>query len=384
MAGATHLPRSALLFARVLRGIGMSVGADDVTAFLQAMQAVGVRSRDDVRAAARSLFTTSVTERERFDRAFDRFFSHRELPEDRLPPPEAERERTGIGAAAGSAGGAEEPDRADRTLTWSAAERLRRKDFGAMDDAELRRIYDLVDRVRIELPVRTARRTRPARRGHLIDVRGSLRAGLRSGGELTRLRWRRRKRRPRRLILICDVSGSMERYSGALLAFVHAAARGLPRGEAFVFGTRLSRVTRLLTGRRIAEALRSVADRVLDWGGGTRIGDVLRDFNYRWARRVLSERAVVVLISDGWDRGDAALLRAEIDRLRRSCGQLVWLNPLAGSPGFEPRTRGLQAALPFVDLHLPAHNLASLERFGALLQELAPQEPRPPASGAPA
>ena len=384
MACATHLPRSALLFARVLRGIGMSVGADDVTAFLQAMQAVGIRSRGDVRAAARSLFTTSVTEHERFDRAFDRFWSHRQpFGADQLPPPEMERERTTIGAAAGSDGGFEDSDRSDRTLTWSAAERLRRKDFGAMDDAELRRVYDLVGRLRVELPVRAARRTRPARRGHLIDLRGSLRAGLRSGGELTRLRWRRRKIRPRRLILICDVSGSMERYSGALLAFVHAAARGLPRGEAFVFGTRLSRVTRLLAGRRIAEALRAVSDRVLDWGGGTRIGDVLRDFNYRWARRVLSERAVVVLISDGWDRGDAALLRAEIDRLRRSCGQLIWLNPLAGSPGFEPRTRGLQAALPFVDLHLPAHNMAALERFGALLQELGPQEPRRPAAGLP-
>lgn len=376
VAGAPHLPRSALLFARVLRGLGMSVATDDVTAFLQSMQAVGIRSRRDARAAARSLFTTSVTQRERFDRAFDRFWSHRQLPAwEGLPPPEVEMERTAIGAAAGAAGGSEEPERSDRTLTWSAAERLRRKDFGAMDDAELQRLYDLVDMMRIELPVRAARRTRPARRGHLIDLRGSLRAGLRSGGELTRLRWRRRKLRPRRLILICDISGSMERYSGALLAFVHAAARGLPRGEAFVFGTRLSRITRLLTGRRIADALRAVADHVLDWGGGTRIGEVLRDFNYRWARRVLSERAVVVLISDGWDRGEAALLRAEIDRLRRSCGQLVWLNPLAGSPGFEPRTRGLQAALPFVDLHLPAHNLAALERFGALLQSLGLQAP---------
>ena len=239
-----------------------------------------------------------------------------------------------------------------------------------MDDAELQVMYDLIDTIRVELPLRAARRTRPAHRGHLIDMRGSLRSGLRSGGELTRLRWRRRKRRPRRLILICDISGSMERYSGALLAFVHAAARGLQRGEAFVFGTRLSRITRLLTGRRIPDALRTVSDRVLDWGGGTRIGEVLHDFNYRWARRVLSERAVVVLISDGWDRGDAALLRTEIDRLQRSCGQLIWLNPLAGSPGFEPRTRGLQAALPFVDLHLPAHNLEALERFGAMLRAM--------------
>ncbi len=359
----------------MLRGLGMSVGAGDVTAFLQAMQAVGIRSRGDVRAAARSLFTTSVAEHQRFDRAFDRFWSHRQQPAwDGLPPPEIEQERTAVSAAAGASGCSEESERSDRTLTWSAAERLRRKDFGAMDDAELRQMYDLVDSMRVELPVRAVRRTRPARRGHLIDMRGSLRAGLRSGGELTRLRWRRRKLRPRRLILICDVSGSMERYSRALLAFVHATARGLPRGEAFVFGTRLSRITRLLTGRRIVEALRAVADHVLDWGGGTRIGEVLRDFNYRWARRVLSERAVVVLISDGWDRGDAALLRAEIDRLRRSCGQLVWLNPLAGSPGFEPRTRGLQAALPFVDLHLPAHNLQALERFGALLRELGLQE----------
>ena len=235
-----------------------------------------------------------------------------------------------------------------------------------MDEAELQVMYDLIDTIRVELPLRAARRTRPAHRGHLIDMRGSLRSGLRSGGELTRLRWRRRKRRPRRLILICDISG---------LPWSDTAARCLPscmppragcsvaRRSCSARGCRASPA--LLTGRRITDALSTVSDRVLDWGGGTRIGEVLHDFNYRWARRVLSERAVVVLISDGWDRGDAALLRTEIDRLQRSCGQLIWLNPLAGSPGFEPRTRGLQAALPFVDLHLPAHNLEALERFGA-------------------
>ena len=371
MTDAPHLPRSALLFARVLRGLGMSVAADDVAAFLRSMQAIGIRSRDDVRAAGRSLFTTSFTQRERFDRAFDRFWSHRQLPEwEGLPSPAVAVERTVLGEAATAADGSEESESADRTLTYSATERLRRKDFGTMDAAELQQMYDLVDMIQIELPMRAARRTQPAHRGHRIDLRRSLRTGLRSGGELIRLRWRRRKRRPRRLILICDVSGSMERYSGALLAFVYAAARGLPRGEAFVFGTRLSRVTRLLSGRRLADALRTVADHVLDWGGGTRMGEVLHDFNYRWARRVLSERAVVVLISDGWDRGDAALLATEIDRLRRSCGQLIWLNPLMGSPGFEPRTRGLQAALPFVDLHLPAHNLEALERFGTMLRAM--------------
>ena len=177
MTGAPHLPRSALLFARVLRGLGLSVAADDVTAFLQSMQAVGVRSRDDLRAAARSLFTTSVTQHERFDRAFDRFWSHRRLPnQDGLPPPQVELERTVIGEAATATDGTEESESSDRTLTWSATERLRRKDFGAMDDAELQVMYDLIDTIRVELPLRAARRTRPAHRGHLIDMRGSLRA----------------------------------------------------------------------------------------------------------------------------------------------------------------------------------------------------------------
>lgn len=371
MNDALYLPRSALLFARVLRSLGMSVAAADVAAFLQSMLAIDIRSRNDVRAAGRSLFATSFAQCERFDRAFDLFWSHRHLLDrEERPPSDVEMELTVIGDGSAAVVGSEEQSVADQTLNWSATERLRYKDFGAMDAAELEQMYGLVNTVQTELPLRAARRTQPARRGHLIDLRRSLRAGLRSGGELTQLRWRRHKRRPRRLILICDISGSMERYSSALLAFVYAVARGLPRGEAFVFGTRLSRVTRLLSGRRLTDALLAVADHVLDWGGGTRIGEVLRDFNYRWARRVLSERAVVVLISDGWDQGDAALLETEIDRLRRSCGQLIWLNPLAGSPGFEPRTRGLQTALPFVDMHLPAHNLEALERFGALLRAL--------------
>lgn len=346
----------------------MGVGTDEVVAFLKSMQVVGISSRDDVRAAGRSLFTTDLSQKECFDRAFNRFWNHRQYQGQEL-------HSSAESMASQMFSEGESPSRvvgdrseSERSLAWSSAERLRRKDFGTMSTTELQQIYDLICLVQTELPQLPARRTRAAHRGHLIDLRRTLRAGLRAGGELTWLCWRKRKQRPRRLILLCDVSGSMKSYSSALLAFVYAAAKGMPRGEAFVFGTRLSRVTRLLTGRKLVDVLRAVADHVLDWGGGTRIGEVLREFNYYWARRVLSERAVVVMISDGWDRGDAALLQREIDRLHRSCGQLIWLNPLAGSPGFEPRTRGLRAALPFVDEHLPAHNLEALERFGSLLR----------------
>ncbi|MBO9313937.1 MAG: VWA domain-containing protein, partial [Chloroflexus sp.] len=174
---------------------------------------------------------------------------------------------------------------------------------------------------------------------------------------------------------ICDISGSMERYSRILLQFAHAISAGLGNVETFVFGTRLTRITRQLRHKDIDDAIDAVSKHVVDWSGGTRIGEAIKEFNFRWGRRVLGRSPVVLLISDGWDRGDPELLAREMDRLQRSCHRLIWLNPLLGTPGYEPLTVGMQAALPFVDDFLPVHNLVSLEQLGAKLASLGPQRP---------
>jgi uncharacterized protein with von Willebrand factor type A (vWA) domain len=212
-----------------------------------------------------------------------------------------------------------------------------------------------------------------ARGGGAIDLRRVVRNNMGYGGELLDLPRRRRKDKQRPLTLICDVSGSMERYTRMLLHFIHSLATGPEQVEAFLFATRLTRVTGHLAHRGVDEAVTEVSRAVPDWAGGTRIGEALKAFNFRWARRVLGWGSVVLVISDGWDRGEPELLRREIARLQRSSYRLVWLNPLLGSPTYEPLTRGMQAALPFVDDLLPVHNLASLEDLARRLSTLSPK-----------
>jgi uncharacterized protein with von Willebrand factor type A (vWA) domain len=217
--------------------------------------------------------------------------------------------------------------------------------------------------------MRLTRRWTPGR-GAVPDLRRALRHNLKFGGELLTIPTVRRNVKPRPLVLLCDVSGSMERYARMFLHFIHSLIRGMNRVEAFLFATRLTRITREMAGRGVDEALPKIPRRVPDWASGTRIGETLRAFNVRWARRVLGHGAVVLLISDGWDRGDPDQLRREMARLQRSCHRLIWLNPLLGSPEYQPLTRGMQAALPFVDDFLPVHNLASLEALAAHLNRL--------------
>jgi uncharacterized protein len=207
-------------------------------------------------------------------------------------------------------------------------------------------------------------------RGAAFDLRRALRRTLRAGGELVALPRRVRATRPRPLVVLCDVSGSMERYTRMLLHFVHAIARDRQRVEAFLFATRLTRITRHVRTDQVDAAVSAVAHAVEDWAGGTRIGDALRELNVRWARRVLTRGPVVLVISDGWDRGDPERLSAEMARLQRSCDRLIWLNPLLGEADYQPLTRGIRAALPYIDDFLPAHNLASLERLAAHLSAI--------------
>jgi uncharacterized protein len=270
----------------------------------------------------------------------------------------------------GAAEGAEEQE----VASYSQAEVLRQKDFDALSQAEMTEVRRLIRLMRLPAGLTRSRRARPG--GHdRLDIRRVLRRSLRFGGELLVFSWKHPTLRPRPLVLLCDISGSMERYTRLLLNFAYALKSASARVEAFVFATRLTRITRLLRSHDVDAALNRVVASVDDWSGGTRIGEAIETFNRRYARRVLSHGATVVIISDGWDRGDAVQMRRAIARLQRSCHRLIWMNPLMGAPGYEPLTLGLQAALPFVDDFLPAHNLANLEALGRLLLETANRRP---------
>jgi hypothetical protein len=257
---------------------------------------------------------------------------------------------------------------------YSAVEVLRTKDFDALTEEEMRQVRRLIGSMRIPA---ARRRSRRYQRGgsSRIDLRRLLRTSLRFDGEPMLLSWRSPRIKPRPLVLLCDISGSMERYSRVVLNFAYALEHGAEKVEAFVFATRLTRITRQLASHDPDLALDRVLHSVADWSGGTRIGEAIELFNRRYARRVLGHGATVVVISDGWDRGDPARLRWAVARLQRACHRLIWMSPLLGTPDYAPLTLGLQAALPYVDDFLPAHNLASLEALGRLLHDVNERRP---------
>ncbi|RPJ20113.1 MAG: VWA domain-containing protein [Chloroflexi bacterium] len=270
------------------------------------------------------------------------------------------------------------------TRTYSDRELLRHKDFAEMDAKESEAVKQMMAHLLWKVSERRTRRKR-AGKGHVIDLRRTLRRSLRSEGEILRWSYREPKWKPRSLVVIADISGSMERYTRLLLHFIYGMKATLHQPvEAFVFSTRLTRITRPLQIRDLDLALKNVGQLVNDWAGGTRIGESLKTFNFEWGRRVLGRGAVVLIISDGWDRGDVELLKHEMARLKRNCHRLIWLNPLLGAPDYEPLTRGIQAALPYVDDFLPVHNLASLEDLADRLADLnrRPNGSRYPVSGA--
>jgi uncharacterized protein with von Willebrand factor type A (vWA) domain len=252
---------------------------------------------------------------------------------------------------------------------WSEQELLREKDFASYTDAERALARRLLAQIARRGPTRTSRRTKPTRRRREVhDLRATVRASLRHGGELMERRWRQETERPRRLVLVCDVSGSMSPYARMLLQYVQACVAGRARVEAFVFGTRLTRITRELEGRDPDRALARAGHHVADWSGGTRIGAAIAQLNREHGRRI-GRGAIVVVLSDGWDRGDPDQLAEEMSRLSRCAHRVVWLNPLAADPRYEPLTRGMRAALPHVDHLLPGNSIASLEALAELMEE---------------
>ena len=358
-----------------LRAQGSRVGMGELLTAHRALEAVDCTSREDARLALRAVLCSDRADLARFDLAFlavygsgaplgyspfdelggieQEVLPHAGLPTGGAPPP-------------GSDGAEPSPVPA----AWSDVELLRHKDFAMYSDAEMALARLLIAQLARRGPTRLSRRTRPSRRrGHTPDLRRVVRASLRTAGEPVDRHWRAPSRRPRPVVLVCDVSGSMTPYARMLLQYLHASVAARRRVEAFAFGTRLTRITHELGGRDHDRALERAAQAVTDFSGGTRIGDALAVLNRDHGRRV-GRGAVVVILSDGWDRGDPEQLRIEMARLRRSAHRLVWLNPLAAHPEFAPLTRGMRAAIPHTDELLAGNSLASLEQLAVILEEI--------------
>ena len=366
-------------FTRLLRSLGLAVPAGSSVQAARAALRIDIGNRDDFRFALRSVLVQRAEDLRLFDQAFRAFWSRpsgtgtrldlRPLGSDRrFGEPIVEMESLAMDSGSGQPSPDSRVERV-RIATYSERDILREKDFKHLTAEELEQAVRLLRELRWRPAPRRTRRWVPGA-GPALDLRTHLRAFARAGETEAGLPRRIRKQAPRRLVLLCDISGSMERYTRMLLWFACCLAGHLDRVEAFLFATRLTRVTRKLQAPKSGNPLREIARLVPDWSGGTRIGAALRTFNVHWARRVLAQGAVVLLVSDGWDRGEPEELRREIARLQRSCHRLIWLNPLLGAPGYEPLTRGLQAALPHIDSFLPAHNLASLERLATVLNDL--------------
>jgi uncharacterized protein with von Willebrand factor type A (vWA) domain len=357
-------------FGRVLREGGLEIGPGRIADALRGLDQVDVTLHDDVYWTLRSTFVTRHDEIAVFDRAFQAWFLRTDLRPFELPATPREIRAVRVAhLGERSDASSEASEESHEVRGYSPDEVLRSKDFAAMTAAELERARALIAAIATDRPNRSSRRLRRDHRGRRLDLRLTIRESLGAGGDPFRRVFRTRARVPRKVVVICDVSGSMEAYARALLLFVHAV-RGSGKGvEAFVFGTRLTRVTPELGSRDPDHAIEEASRRVVDWCGGTRIGASLKAYNEVWGRRALTRGAVVVIASDGWEREEAgaALLERQMARLAREAFAVVWVNPLKGSPQYEPLAAGMRAALPYVDRFLPGHNVASLEGLSKIL-----------------
>lgn len=360
--------RQLVTFGRVLREAGLEVGPGRLTDALQGLDAVGLTRQEDVYWTLRTTLVARREEIEPFDRAFEAWFLRKPFP----PPPRRDdprQTRPGARRVRRDASLPSDPPGADEpeSVGYSAHEVLRRRDFAAMSEEESAAVARLIGEIGAQRPRRRSRRLRAHPRGRTLDMRRLARSTLATGGDAVHRRFRRRTLAPRKLVVLCDVSGSMEAYSRAMLLYLHALMQSGRGVETFAFGTRLTRITTELARRDPDAALRAAADRVVDWAAGTRIGESLKVFNEVWGRRALSRGAVILIVSDGWERGDNALLGREMARLHRAAFAVVWVSPLKGRADYQPLAGGMRAALPFVDRFVAGHDLASLEALSALL-----------------
>ena len=367
-AGSADAAGLAVAFARVLRGLGLAVPISCTTTFADALRAVGVDERDGVYWAGRATLVRRPEDLEVYDRAFAVLFDGRRPDGGAVEDEEPTSITIAIDADEGDDGddppSAEASDDPTIELRFSSTEVLRHKDFARYGPDELVLAQALMSRLRLVGSPRESLRRGPSKRSTPTpDLRRTVQAAIRSGGEPIERRFREPTTRLRRLVLLLDVSGSMEPYARALLRFVHAAVAGRQKVEAFALGTRLTRVTRELASRDPDVAVAAASGRVSDWSGGTRLGDGLRRFNDEWGVRGLARGAIVVVLSDGWDRGDPATLGEQMERLHRVTHRLVWVNPLKVTPGYAPLARGMAAALPHVDDFVEGHSVAAMEEL---------------------
>jgi len=369
--GRPEADRVAVAFARVLRGAGLDVPIGATMLFGQALARVGLDRREGVYWAGRATLVKRPEDIDAYDRAFDAFWlgihvrpgaEVRAVQEFVLaidvPMPEAPEDAAPELPA----------DVPVLALRWSPTEVLRHADFAAYTPAEFAEARKLMSDLRLVGALKPSRRRRPStkRRG-TPDVRRTVRRALRTGGEPVTRRFVESAPRQRRIVLLLDVSGSMEPYARAFVRFLHAAVVGRTKVEAFALGTRLTRITKELSSRDPDAAVRAAAQRVTDWAGGTRLGEGLRTFNDTWGIRGMARGAVVVVLSDGWDRGEPDVLAEQMARLARVAYKVIWVNPLKASPGYAPLAQGMAAALPYVDAFVEGHSLAALEELAEVM-----------------
>ena len=365
-------------FARVLRAAGLPIGPDRVLDAVRALEVAGVERRDDFYWTLASVFLDRREQFEIYDQAFHIFWRDPQLLERVmamfLPQVYGRQGRDERQASSRVAEAlrpkpkkpqetpADPPQETqlDASLSFSAREVLQHADFETMTAEEISQAKKMLAKLRLPIPEIRTRRLAPDPDGPRVDLRASLRASLRNGAQVIQLRRRSPQRRHPPLVVMCDVSGSMNRYSRMFLHFLHAITNDRDRVTSFVFGTRLTNISRYLRHRDVDVAMSGVSDAIADWSGGTRIGNCLREFNLRWSRRVLGQNAVVLMISDGLDGDVGEGLAREMERLHKSCRKLIWLNPLLRYEGFEARPAGVRAMLPHVDEFMPVHNVASL------------------------
>jgi uncharacterized protein with von Willebrand factor type A (vWA) domain len=368
-APAPEVDRLAVGFARLLRAAGLDEPVGATVVFAEALGAVGVRRREAVYWAGRATLVRRPEDVELYDRAFAAWWEHvHQVPMASPTEREVVLAFDHDGDDDASDGDSEPSDAPTVAVRYSRAEVLRQRDFAHYSPHEFAESRRLMDDLRMAGAMRRSRRLRASRRARgRPDLRRTVRRAIRAGGEPISRAYVEPAERPRRLVLLCDVSGSMEAYARGLVRFLHAAVVGRGRVEAFAIGTRLTRITRELSSRDPDAAIAAAARRVTDWSGGTRLGEGLRQFNDEWGVRGMARGAVVVILSDGWDRGDPELLGEQMERLHRVAYQVVWVNPLKSSPNFAPLARGMAAALPHVDEFVEGHNLASLEHLARVV-----------------
>ncbi len=355
---------AAVAFGRVLRRAGLAVGPGRVVEFTRALEEVDVARREDVYWAGRVTLCSRREDLEIYDLAFEAFWEGAESPKVPRSPRTRYSPQPTEDAPQPPKKSAEKNERGEEAvaLRYSPVDVLRKKDFAECSPEEFAELYRMMANLNLSGAMRRSRRLESAPRGRQ-DPRRVIRSALRTGGEPVRRHFRRAQSRPRRVVLLCDISGSMATYSRALLRFMHASVASGEPVEAFVLGTKLTRVTRELSTRDPDRAMREASAAVEDWSGGTRLGDTLKEFVDRWGQRRTARGAVVVILSDGWDRGDVDVLAEQMARIERLAHRVIWVNPLKAAPGYQPLARGMAAALSHTDVFLPGHNLESLEEL---------------------